>query len=265
MSQFQLFPPPSPEFKGPKNPFRRGAKKPAPKNGPASPIPLEEIKGSTNTESVLLQIIEDTQQFSPPPALPATSTPIERSNSPVTQSSHHSKSPQSPRNRRHQDSESSPNHRAMVSQSTSSASNTSNNSSGQNTDTTTSPHSSQSSVSPMPMRSMFPRFDPKTSLNAQNNDLQIPTATLKPKIKSNRRPNLTLTTTSDIDHVLGPKTVPASVLNFPTGALEPEEIRYSSVQELEMLWDAANGQRPQNPCGTVNLRLTRYLFFGISQ
>lgn len=103
---------------------------------------------------------------------------------------------------------------------------------------------------------MFPRFDPKTSLNTQNNDSQMPTETPKPK--PNRRPNLTLTTTSDIDHVLGPKTVPASVFNFPTGALEPEEIRYSSVQELEMLWEAANGQRPQNPCGTINLRLTRY-------
>jgi hypothetical protein len=249
MSQFQLFPPPSPEVRAQRNPFRKGVKKPVPKNEPPSPIPLEEIKSSTNTESVLLQIIEDTQHFPPPPALPATN--FARSKSPATQSSQQSKPPQSPRNRRHQNT-SPMNHRPLPSQG--SAGDSSSNS-DQNTNSTTSPQSSQSSVSPLPMRSMFPRFDPKTSLNTQDNDSQMPTETLKPK--PNRRPNLTLTTTSDIDHVLGPKTVPASVFNFPTGALEPEEIRYSSVQDLEMLWEAANGQRPRNTCGTVNLRLTR--------
>ncbi|KAJ5988946.1 hypothetical protein N7481_004156 [Penicillium waksmanii] len=249
MSQFQLFPPPSPEVRAQRNPFRKGAKKPVPKNEPPSPIPLEEIKSSSNTESVLLQIIEDTQQFPPPPALPATN--FARSKSPATQSSQRSRSPQSPRNRRHQNT-SPMSHRPLPSQGSAGDSSSNND---QNTNSTTSPQSSQSSVSPLPMRSMFPRFDPKTSLNTQNNDSQMPTEAPKPK--RNRRPNLTLTTTSDIDHVLGPKTVPASVFNFPTGALEPEEIRYSSVQELEMLWEAANGQRPRNPCGTVNLRLTR--------
>lgn len=249
MSQFQLFPPPTAEARGQRNPFRKGPKKPAINTEPASPIPLNDIKGSSNTESVLLQIIEDTQQFPPPPALP--SPQIARSASSVTQSTQNSKSPQSPRGRKYQNA--SPSQRALPSQS--SASNSSSNS-GHNTNSTTSPQSFQSSVAPIPMKSMFPRFDPKNSFNTRNNDLPVPAETLKPK--PNRRPNLTLTTTSDIDHELGPKTVPASILNFPTGALEPEEIRYSSIQELEMLWEAANGQRPQNPSGTVNLRLTRY-------
>lgn len=246
MNQFQLFPPPSPEFRGSKNPFRKGVKKPVQKTEPESPIPLNEIKDTAKTESVLLQIIEDTQQFPPPPPLPTTQ--IQRSKTPTMKSPQRSRTPQSPRGQTHQDT--SPNHGGLPQNSSSNSS-----SSGHNTNSTTSPQSSQSSVSPVPMRSMFPRFDPKPQLNTQNNDSQRPTDTFK--LKANRRPNLTLTTSSDIDHVLGPKTVPASVVNFPIGALEPEEIRYSSIQELEMLWEAANGQRPQEPCGTVNLRLTR--------
>lgn len=102
---------------------------------------------------------------------------------------------------------------------------------------------------------MFPQFDPNMLLNKQNYNPQVPVEA--PAAKP-RRPQLTLSTpSSDIDQALGPKTVPASVLNFPTGVLEPEEIRYSSPQELELLWEAANGQRAQNPCGTFNMRMTR--------
>lgn len=102
---------------------------------------------------------------------------------------------------------------------------------------------------------MFPQFDSKVPLNKQNNRLSM--ATQAPTAKPSRKPQLTLSPTSEIDQVLGPKTVPASVVNFPTGVLEPEEIQYSSPQELEMLWEAANGQRPQNLFGTFNLRMTR--------
>lgn len=102
---------------------------------------------------------------------------------------------------------------------------------------------------------MFPQFDPNMLLNKQNYNPQVPVEA--PAAKP-RRPQLTLSTpSSDIDQALGPKTVPASVLNFPTGVLEPEEIRYSSPQELELLWEAANGQRAQNLCGTFNMRMTR--------
>jgi hypothetical protein len=78
--------------------------------------------------------------------------------------------------------------------------------------------------------------------------------------KKSRRPHLTLaTSSSEIDHVLGPKTVPASVLNFPNGISDSEEIRYSTPYDLEVLWEAANGQRPQSLAGTFNLRMSRYL------
>ncbi|GLI72874.1 hypothetical protein PoHVEF18_001058 [Penicillium ochrochloron] len=76
--------------------------------------------------------------------------------------------------------------------------------------------------------------------------------------KKSRRPHLTLaTSSSEIDHVLGPKTVPASVLNFPNGISDSEEIRYSTPYDLEVLWETANGQRPQSLAGTFNLRMSR--------
>ncbi|KAJ5577679.1 uncharacterized protein N7459_006643 [Penicillium hispanicum] len=243
MSQFQLFPPPSPEVKLSNNPFRRPVRKPAAKAmDPGSPIPLNEIKESARTESVLLQIIEDTQSVPPPPPV----AHLARSKSPSGTET--SQSPRSARSRSRQGTESS--HRGLSSQG-----NVSNSSSSARTaNSTTSPQSSQSSVSPVPMRSMFPRFDPKVPLNKPKNPPQNSgtASTAKPQ-----RPHLTISPASEIDQVLGPKTVPASVVNFPTGALEPEEPRYSSAQELEMLWEAANGQRPQNIFGTFNLRMSR--------
>lgn len=250
MSQFQLFPPPSPEVKAAKNPFRRGVKKPpVVKVEPASPISLNEIKDSAKAESVLLQIIEDTSSFPPPPSQPLNT----RSKSPsVAETSPSSKSSQSPRSRSRQENKSP----ARVLQSQGSAS-TSSSSSNHTTSSTASPQSSQSSVSPVPMRSMFPRFEPKLPLNNQTTRSPMPRDD-KPSKKS-RRPQLTLATSSEIDHVLGPKTVPASVLNFPNGVSDSEEIRYSTPYELEMLWEAANGQRPQNLAGAFNLHMTRYL------
>lgn len=104
---------------------------------------------------------------------------------------------------------------------------------------------------------MFPQFNPKVPLDQQSYRPQMPINPPDTTKKSSRKPNLTLSPSSEIDHVLGPKTVPASVLNFPTGVLESEGARFSSPQELEMLWEAANGQRPQELYGTFNLRLTK--------
>ncbi|KAJ5137243.1 hypothetical protein N7526_003476 [Penicillium atrosanguineum] len=242
MSQFQLFPPPSP-VRGNKNPFRKSAKKLTVQVEPGSPIPLDEIKDSTKTEAVLLQIIEDTQSFPPPPSR----SPLARNkSSAVTEAPPAHISPRSPRNW----SRPSKSNRALPSQSPSNTS-----SSGRTVSSAVSPQSSQSSASPVPIRSIFPQFDPKLPLNKQhfNPPMHAETPAAKP-----RRPQLTLSTpSSDIDQALGPKTVPASILNFPAGVLEPEEIRYSSPQELELLWEAANGQRAQNLFGTFNMRMTR--------
>lgn len=246
MSQFQLFPPASP-VRGSKNPFRNGVKKPTVKVGSGSPIPLDEVKDSTKTESVLLQIIEDTQ---PVPPAPPTETAARTMSPASTEASRDSASLRSPRSRNRQVNKS--NNRASPSQGTLSNSSVS----GRTATLAASPQSSQASASPVPMRSMFPQFDPKLPVDKQNYHPSVPN---EASVSKPRRPQLTLSPTSEIDQVLGPKTVPASVLNFPTGVLESEEIRYSSLQELEMLWEAANGQRPQNLFGTFNMQMTRYI------
>jgi hypothetical protein len=104
---------------------------------------------------------------------------------------------------------------------------------------------------------MFPQFDPQLALNQQHYCLQESNES-RPSRTARKPEKLTLNTTSDIDQFLGPKTVPASLLNFPTDALEPEEIRYSSTSELGILWETANGQRPPELCGTFSLRMTKY-------
>lgn len=53
--------------------------------------------------------------------------------------------------------------------------------------------------------------------------------------------------------------MPASVMNFPLGILESVEVQYSSAVELQGLWEAANGQRPEDLSRCLNLRLTRYI------
>ncbi|KAJ5428763.1 hypothetical protein N7445_010217 [Penicillium cf. griseofulvum] len=244
MNQFQLFPPPSPEVKRSNNPFRKAGKKPATTSESAS-IPLEEIKNPGKTESVLLQIIEDTQGTPPPDA--------SRSKSPLSmagESREDSKSPQSMNSQNRQAKR--VNHQARPSH----GSQYSSSSSHHTTATTVSPQSSQSSASSVPMRSMFPQFDPKLPFNQQVYHPRLPEPP-RPVKSSRKPPNLTLSTNTDIDHVLGPKTVPASVLNFPTSALESEEVTYSSMEELKMLWETANGQRTRDLVGTLNLRMTK--------
>ncbi|KAJ5519697.1 hypothetical protein N7463_000150 [Penicillium fimorum] len=247
MNQFQLFPPPSPEVKRSNNPFRKPGKKPVVTSEPASSIPLEEIKDSGKTESLLLQIIEDTQSFPPPP------TDASRSKSPLSvagASRGDSKSPQSMHSQNRQGKR--VNHQAQPSH----GSQYSSSSSYHTTATTASPQSSQSSASSVPMRSMFPQFDPKLPFNQQVYHPQLPEPP-RPVKSSRKPPKLTLSTNTEIDHVLGPKTVPASVLNFPAGALESEEVTYSSMEELKMLWETANGQRTRDLVGTLNLRMTK--------
>lgn len=73
-----------------------------------------------------------------------------------------------------------------------------------------------------------------------------------------RPPGLTLSPEPEIDRDLGPKTVPASVMNFPAGIRESVEMGDSSTAELRKLWDVANGQRMEGGLGRFCLRLTRY-------
>ncbi|CAL5867500.1 uncharacterized protein PFLUO_LOCUS1719 [Penicillium psychrofluorescens] len=215
MSQFQLFPPPMPEVKLNKNPFRRPNL-----NKPVGVPP---------------QIIEDTQGTK-------TTTNVGRSTPEPSRGPISPQTPESPgRRAKTQPQHDSP---STVSSSTRTAT------------SAASPQSSQSSMSPVPIRSMFPQFDPKLALNQQQYCLQE-SKDAQPSRPARKPKKLTLNTTSDIDQFLGPKTVPASVLNFPTDDLESEEIRYSSTSELGILWQTANGQRPPELCGTFSLPMTK--------
>ncbi|KAH1492351.1 hypothetical protein LV164_004297 [Aspergillus fumigatus] len=239
MSQFQLFPQPSPVGGGSKNPFRKVIKKPDVKSQSSRPIPLEDLKGS-QTEAVLLEIIEDTNKVQPPPKAHVAR-----------------KTPQwTPETKREPESESLYDATPRVG------------SAGRERSPTPKTKPSlprvqvgshqkppQPSEPPaIPMKSIFPRYDPKFLLSQQQYYPQSSGST--PRTRHNPR-GLTLTPEPEIDRVLGPKTVPASVLNFPTDVLEPLEVHYSSAEELKGLWDVANGQRPQNLMGTFNLRMHR--------
>ncbi|KAI3211351.1 hypothetical protein CBS147311_987 [Penicillium roqueforti] len=246
MNQFQLFPAPSPEVNRSNNPFRKVGRKPVATSEPASSIPLQEIKDPGKTESLLLQIIEDTQGIPPPPKENGS-----KSKSPPSMvGASDSKSPQSMHSQNREAKR--VNHQALPSQGSQSSSS----SSHHTTPSTVSPQSSQSSASSVPMKSMFPQFNPKLPLNQQVYHPRLPNVP-SPAKSSRKPPKLTLSTNTEIDHVLGPKTVPASVLNFPTGALESEEVTYSSVEELKMLWETANGQRTRDLVGSLNLRMTK--------
>jgi hypothetical protein len=102
------------------------------------------------------------------------------------------------------------------------------------------------------MKSIFPRYDPNVPLSQQKYYPQLPNS------PQGRRPRaLTLSPQPEIDRTLGPKTVPASVMDFPTDVLDQVEVRYSSTEELKDLWEAANGQRPKDLAETYNLRVAR--------
>lgn len=246
MSQFQIFPPPPQENNVSTNPFRRGKKKQPVNSQPPSPIPLEDLKNCNKTEAVLFKIIEDTNTIQPPPKahISRPISPVHRSGaSPKPKDAPRSSSRQSDRPKRQASSASA------------------------GTGSTTLVNSIRSVVSPAsrdsspasssqgaPINSIFPRYNFSLPLSRQP---YYPQSSDSPPAR-NRPRGLTLSPPPPIDQALGPKTVPASVMNFPTGVLDHPEIRYSNPTELKGLWEAANGQRPQDLPGTFNLRMTRF-------
>jgi hypothetical protein len=113
-----------------------------------------------------------------------------------------------------------------------------------------------------PIQSMFPQYNPHLPLNKQayfpqNRDAyhtsQQSTSSAGGAV---REPHVPPT---EVDAVLGPKTVPASVFNFPSGALSPR-VQYSTAEDLVTLWESANGQELQETLGTFNLRAERYIY-----
>lgn len=242
MSQFQLFPPPSPK-KVSKNPFRRELKRQTETIKPASPIPLEDLSNKeTTTEAVLLQIIEDTNEIKPPPK-----ARIPKSNAVTAPEKVPEKWTTSPSKASFHKTEWGPSSKEIEVNSPAASSSRS---------IQKAPQRSQSPE--IPMKSMFPRYNPNVPLSEQQ---YYPGASSQSS-RSHKPKELTLSPQPEIDRALGPKTVPASVMNFPMGTLDPaDEVHYSSTAELQGLWEAANGQRPQNLSGTFNLRMARSVYY----
>lgn len=237
MGAFQLFPPPSPEGRVSTNPFRQEKKK---QSADASPIPVGNLKNSGGTEGVVFQINEDTNNIQSPPR-----AHIAKSSSPAQESAPRSSSREKAWPER-QESLSS------VETWSTTLVNSSNRSFA-------SPHSrDRSSPAPsrspgLPMRSMFPRYDFNLPLSQQK---YYPRSSNGPQTHSGPR-GLTLSPASEIDRALGLKTAPASAMGLLGGNRDLDEIRYSSPAELKGLWEAANGQRPQDLPETFNLRVER--------
>lgn len=248
MSQFQLFPPPSLEPRASQNPFRKGSKKSTAKAEPCSSALLEQVKSSSDTEAILLRIVEDTNAVQAPPEA-HTSRAQSHLVSPQ-QNTELSTGDQMRSGCRQSDTS-----KPSVSSSGLSGSSTLVENAASSSEQT-SQGSREAGPSPVvPMRSIFPRYNPKLPLNQQKSFRQEPGN--NPRQKVRRRPErLIITPPPEIDSALDPLTVPASAMNF-SDVLGLEEIHYSSTAELASLWETANGQRLQNLPEIFNLRMTR--------
>ncbi|RAQ46668.1 conserved proline-rich protein [Aspergillus flavus] len=244
MSQFQLFPSPS-TTKASKNPFRLENQRTAGTH-PMGSIPLNDLNGKDiRTEALLFQIVDDAKSIKPAKKTKTPrSTPVsvpETVQELRTPESLFSKSPKNGTTNQwgspaYKVSQASPTGSGKIHIATQLAQGT-----------------SEASSSPViPMRSIFPQYNPDVSLSQQQYYPQLSANTRKHRPKE-----LSFTPPPEIDRALGPKTVPASVMNFPAGVLDQVEIQYSSITELRSLWEAANGQRPQDLAGTFNLRVAR--------
>ncbi|KAL4870939.1 hypothetical protein BDV12DRAFT_164951 [Aspergillus spectabilis] len=242
-SQFQLFPPPAPQGV-PKNPFRKGPRRPSIDAQSIPSSTVEDPKGkSAEAKAVIFQVVEP-HSIKPPPAAhvpplpPRSFTPELR---PSTSSeSLYSSSPQVER-------------RAFPATEVNPSNSSSDRKDGGPQPSQCSPPPSVSPV--IPMKSIFPQFNPNAPLSQQQHNGRSSSNFSRP-----RRPTglkLNITPVPEIDRALGPKTVPADVHDFPAGVLSPVEIHHSSPEQLRALWEAANGQRADNLPGSFILRMER--------
>ncbi|OOF99974.1 hypothetical protein ASPCADRAFT_161354 [Aspergillus carbonarius ITEM 5010] len=229
MNQFQLFPSPS-DSRAPRDVSQWAKKRPAIRTR-SDTIPMEELHSKNSpTEAVIFKLIDDTNAIKPPPKAISRSTPVsipetiqERTRSPLYDNVR-----QHPTERI-----GSPSHLARTREPSRSQS------------------SSPAAAPVVPMKSRFRyNFDPPS------NQQYYPEPSYNGHQEYPRSDDMAPPPAPEIDQALGPKTVPASVMNFPVGVLDPVET-YSSQEELQGLWEVANGQRPRNLPGTFNLRIER--------
>lgn len=108
----------------------------------------------------------------------------------------------------------------------------------------------------VPIRSMFPVFDPTKSLQQQNYYPQrLVTARTNSSYGRLYRAEHPPSALTPIDRVLGPPSAPPSVANFP---LDPLPLHASSQKELNELWEATHGMEPNPKIKSYDLELARY-------
>jgi hypothetical protein len=109
----------------------------------------------------------------------------------------------------------------------------------------------------VPLRSMFPTYNPSLRLSQQQYYPQRVAELLRENVS--RDDYVPSRSPSRLDEALGgPKTAPASIVNFPIDVLTVKEPQFSSVAELEKLWAAVNGGHdPETMIADFHLRMSR--------
>lgn len=243
-AHFQLFPPPPPKINTTfePNPFRKTKSKTA---AECISYPLQTIVKSPDAETVIIQIIEEPRKIRPLPqariAPPKDRSPLrDRGVDASNDGAVHTGS----------SGRASPPPPAPVSACSASPTLVRSNS-----------FPSQSrTVSPVvPMRSMFPTYNPSIPLSQQPYYPQRVTS-LQGQVASREEYSPHLVSPSHMDEVLGGvKTAPSSVLDFPMDDFNVKVPRFSSPQELDKLWEATNGQEPDEGLSSFDLQMSRYL------
>lgn len=118
---------------------------------------------------------------------------------------------------------------------------------------------SASAKSPVvPIRSMFPVYNPQMTLAQQHYYPQRPMPARTNSVASSRydRPEYPPSTTAwtPIDRALGPPSAPATIANFPLDTLTPH---LSTQKELADLWEATHGMEPHPKIRSYDLELAR--------
>lgn len=110
----------------------------------------------------------------------------------------------------------------------------------------------------VPIRSMFPTFNPNVPLSQQNYYPQRPYPTRMSSIARNlSREDYRSSISTPIDRAMGIMTAPPSVLNFQSDVMSISEPQLSSHKELEKLWEASHGMEPNGLLKTFDLEMAR--------
>ena len=110
----------------------------------------------------------------------------------------------------------------------------------------------------VPIRSMFPTYNPTVPLNQQSYYPQRPFPARMSSIARNlSRQEYRSSLSTPIDCAIGVRTAPASILSFPPDVMSISEPQYSSHRELEKLWEASHGMEPSNLLKAFNLEMSR--------